>query len=193
VHKAICNGEYLVTIWFQGRRLPPWSIVMDVATTNPILKSTDIVTPDSETALWWWHFNSCVGIITKAKSVVIEHHAKLLRAQLECKAQEFQTHLEYFADPQIVFGDAGREWSADRPREVFDDWLQAIDMIREEAAKAPECVWYGGYEGTGPFLSDPSMAPPWPPPRMGEVAVRDLTDLGRDESTRFDLDLDAAS
>jgi hypothetical protein len=150
MHRAMWHGEALATIWFQGRRLPPWAIILDVSTTNNILGPEDPIDPSGDIAIWWWHFASCTGVRRWEESPVVLKNAQVLRQQLELRAEDFQALIRRNFRPTKV-----------NAEEVFHDWLEALDIIMAEARKSRRCIWYGGYEGPGPHYSDPEMAPPW--------------------------------
>ena len=150
--QARIDGKAMHTIWLQERRLPPWSVTLDLAATRDfVLDAADAVTGGHERlAVFWWRFTICRGRLRKAGSDLVFLNAVRLRDEL--------FHNQGSALSRLT------SWSCDESANViFNDWMESLSTICEEVGKANELVWYGGYDGVGPFeIDNPSVAPPWP-------------------------------
>ena len=149
MRQARWDGMTLATVWFQRRPLPPWAILLDVAARSDY---TGIAEDDPESPFeFWWAFCVCVGRWRDESSEVLIGHARRLSALIRERDNTYSDLLQktFPADPEIVLA----------------DWMQSLDIIVEEARIVKQCHWYGGYQGSGPYSSNPALAP-----RLEELA-----------------------
>lgn len=111
---------------FQGRALPPFASLIDVAGC--------VEGVDEETALWLWHFVICAGLTKSASSAVVLKHVGCMRRMFELHADAFLNEI------------AKRLPSAD-PKLVLAEWEKAVCIMGREASSSDECRWSGSCLG----------------------------------------------
>ena len=150
MRQAIVEGKVLATVWFRGVELPPWARLLNEAASYTVRTEADGECASYSEwmfySFWLLRFSYCLGRIRQKNSRVVKLRASMLRQRLIEDSNVWDKVRQEYLEADVV----------------MDDWIRSLDIILQEAERAPRCCWYAGFQGPGPYEHDPSLAPPWP-------------------------------